>query len=649
MVAPESRDAIEALGRTIVKRPAKKQPDVRPAATSSRTGDVWIYAALLAAVAAIYARALSFDFVNFGDPAENPHAIAGFTRDGLAWALSTLRGGWIPLTRLSQLADCQIFGLNAGMHHLVNVLIHAATSLLLFAVLKRATGARWASAFVAFVFAVHPLQVETVAWVGQRGVLLAGLFSVLAILGYVRSDRRMTIAMFVCAVLSHPAAAALPLLLVVLDVWPLGRFSRASVMEKIPLTAISAAAAIAMLVGHGAGHPNTVVRAAMDVWKVIVPVKLGIFDPSAIVPAWQWAGAAVAMLAVTAVAWIGARSRPELAVGWLWFVAGLAPFTGNVYFSIIGLAILIAWGFSGLPGRVRGAIAIAACAVWSGVSWIEAGYWQNSATLFQHAIESGGGAFAYDRLGESFERDGRLTEAVANFDAAAKLRPDDAAIEADLGSAIAALGKDRAAMPVLQRAVQLGPDAARAHEALGSAHLRAGRKEQAAAEFRKALAIEPGRIEAEAGLGRSLSGQDAAPHLQIALTYFTDRVRLLPDDGSAHLELGKIYAAMGKADDSIVEFSSAVRLSPDNADAHTALGLAFEGRQRMDDAFGELASAVRLRPEDPRAAFRLGELLMKLGRPLEGMQRLERVVKLDPDLPGAREAFDAARKRVYGN
>ncbi len=340
---------------------------------------LWLYSALFLATLAVYAQVAHFDFVNFDDPdyvTANPQVRGGFTGENIAWAFTSGESAnWFPLTRLSHMLDYQLFGMAAGGHHLINVVLHALAVLALFGFLNRATHRQWLSAWVALIFALHPLHVESVAWVAERKDVLSTLFAMLALGSYVRwveapSSRRylMVAAMFGLGLLAKPMVVTLPLIFLLVDVWPLGRGPHWR--EKIPFFALSAVSAvITWVVQQGAGAvrnaeqfpflprvENAAVSYLVYLLRWFWPARLAVFYPyPAEVPVWQAAAGLLSITAITVWTVRSRRTRPYLAIGWLWYLIMLAPVIGLVqvgaqaradrytYMPSVGLAIMLAW------------------------------------------------------------------------------------------------------------------------------------------------------------------------------------------------------------------------------------------------------------------------------------------------------------------
>jgi tetratricopeptide (TPR) repeat protein len=529
--------------------------------------------ALVLASCAVYAQVGRFSFVNYDDP--------DYVRSGNpCWAFtSTEAANWFPITRLSHMLDVELFGMDAGWHHLTSVALHATAAVLLFLFLARATAARGPSAFVAFVFALHPLHVESVAWIAERKDVLCALFWFLALWAYVQGRRAVVITAFVLGLMSKPMIVTLPFVLLLVDLWPLKRGLR--VREKLPLFAIAAAGAVATYAvqyASGAVKPvgalalgNALVSYVTYVATTFWPGGLAVFYPyPAELPLWRIALAATALAAITLGVVRAFRPYPYLAVGWFWFLGTLVPVIGIVqvgaqahadrytYVPMTGLAIMVAWGGADLLRRwprLRAGLAGAACIACAGAAWAQAGYWQNSGTLFAHALDvTEGNYIAEHNLGTYLmEQPGELDEAVAHLQKAVRLRPESGPAHSDLGSALAKM-PDRLpeAITELQTAARLLPDSAIPRDNLARALTQA-------ADMR----YQSGMALAHAG------------RLPEAAAEFEEAVRLQPDYAEAHNNLGVVLSQMpGRQSEAIAHFREALRLRSDYEDARYNLGLA---------------------------------------------------------------------------
>lgn len=648
------------------------------------------------AVLAVYSGVVTHDFVDYDNPVyvtENVHVRDGFTWPGIVWAFtSTEESNWFPLTRLSHMLDCQLFGLASGPQHFTNVLLHAAASLLLFAILKRMTGAPWPSAFVAMAFALHPLHVESVAWVAERKDVLSALFWFLTIWVYLHYVERpatlrylgvpylSVVAFFVCGLLSKPMIVTLPFALLLLDFWPLERLKppvRHVIVEKLPLIALSAAASAVTYIVQARGGAtaltehvrfvprigNALTSYLVYIGKFLWPANLAVFYPYFEVPAWQWILAGAAVCAIT-VFFLWQRSRrPYLLVGWFWYLGTLVPVIGLVqvgsqsradrytYIPAIGLAIIIAWGARELIAN-RTALAVGAIAaglVWCGLTWRNLENWRNSETLFLHALQVTDRNFvAYNNLGSIRRRQGRLEEAASDFQNAVNIQPESPEAQDNLGEALTTLGRNDDAIPHLLAATRARPDFAKAHIDLGSALMRAGRVGEGATQFQEALRLDPTNGDAEYRLAAALMMEhrdaEAMPHFQNALPGLVDTVRRDPGDPDGHYNLGEVYAMMGRTGDAVSEFSAAAGLRPDDPEIHFNLGVALSGDRRLEEASREFAAAAQLRPDYVNAHLALARALARLGRKQDAAAEYAQVLRLAPALDDARKELDSLER-----
>ena len=576
-----------------------------------RPSDLGIYLLLAAAVLVVYGQTLHFDFVTYDDPdyvTANPHVQAGLTWAGIVWAFtSSFAGNWFPLTWLSHMVDCAIFGLDSGWHHFTNVCLHIVSSLVWFAVLQRMTGARWRSAIVAFLFALHPLHVESVAWVAERKDVLSGLFWVLTLWSYVAYTKRpspfrylSTLGLFCLGLMAKQMLVSLPLILLLLDQWPLRRGIR--ILEKLPFFAASvAASAVAFLVHQKEGatayvvlvpavvrFENALVSYVVYILKMVWPSGLAVFYPypleSLVLPA---AIAGIVLGAVTALSVREFPRRPYFTVGWLWYVVTLVPVIGLIqvgaqaradrytYLPMIGLAISLVWGVSEwLQDWPRARMAMAAVAA-SGcliLTWLQVGYWRDSASLYQHAIAvTSDNYVARFNLALVLEARGEPAEAAAQLRETVRIRPFFATAHLELGQLLARLSQPEEGLRELQTAVRLQPDLASAHLGLGSVLAALGRRDEAAVEFSEAIRLQPENADAHYNLGIALAQADKLPE---AAREFEATVRLKPEDAEAHFNLGIALERLGQVDAAIVQFTETLRLKPDLAEA----------RQARDDA-----------------------------------------------------------------
>ena len=668
-------------------------PQPRPAPRS--LSDLWICLALLAATFAVYAPVRHFDFVNFDDPEyvrDNPHVRAGLTSPSLAWAFtSTESANWFPVTRLSHLLDAELFGMRAGLHHLASVLFHALAALCLFAFLRRATGARWPSALVALLFALHPLHVESVAWVAERKDVLCALFWFLALWAYVRYAERpgvrrylLVLAPFCLGLMSKPMIVTLPLVLLLLDVWPLGRLP--ALREKVPFFALSAAGAIATyLVQRGSGAvealaafplglrvENALVSYVIYAAKMLWPARLAVFYPyPSQIPLWQAALAALGLAGISILVLRCRRSRPYLAAGWLWYLVTLAPVIGLVqvgaqaradrymYVPMVGLAIMLAWGVADWlrrAPRLRPAaavLAVAACLLSAAVARAQVEYWKDSQSLFEHALAATDGNYlAHHNLGVALaEMPGRLPDAIAHLQAALRIKPDSARVHTDLGNALSKLpGGASEAVAEYRAALRISPDSAIPHNNLGNTLASMpGRLPEAVAEYQAALAIDPDYAEAHNNLGFALARIPG--RLPDAIREYREALRLRPGYAEADSNLAGALAEIPESlPEAVTEYQAALSSRPDSAELHYGLALALAKMDgRAPDAIAQFEEALRLKPDYAEAHNNLGVVLTAFpNRIAEAIGHFEAAIRIDPNYVDAHYNLGVALANLPG-
>ena len=637
---------------------------------------------LIAAICAAYGQVARFEFIDLDDfySVGNPHVIHGFTRDGFLWAFRSIGGAnWFPLTWFSHMLDRQLFGDHSGYHHLTNVLLHAISSVLLFMVLRRMTGARWPSAFVAFVFAIHPLHVESVAWVSERKDVLSALFWILTLRAYLRYTERpgalrylVTILTFSLGLMSKAMLVTLPFALLLLDAWPLRRFAagtRRVILEKVPMIALSAAVSAVTFYAQRRGGAvsslqqiplagrieNALVSSVAYLIQFLWPADLAVFYPYVTYSVPLTIVAAALLVAITILV-VRARRHLYLAVGWLWYLGTLVPVIGLVqvgaqaradrytYIPLIGISIMIAFGVSDLIQQQRvskvavGTVAAVVCTAWFFVTWKQVGYWRDSVALFEHAIQvTSANDLAYSDLGVALRKQGHLKEAVADFEHALAIRPTSGDAQNNLGEALLTEGHVQQALPHLNEAVRLQPRSIEPRVNLAAALNLAGRTTEAEAQDRLALYYDPDSAEAHGGLGVVLNENGRT---QEALGELEESVRLNPDDAAGHYNLGRVLSQLGRNAEAIAQYAEAVRLQPSSVDAHISLGAALSAQNQPARALVEFQTAERLNPNSVGAHFSAGTALADLGRYDEAIREFQETLGLQPDFTAAKRSIE---------
>ena len=550
------------------------------------------------------------------------------------WAFTAEeQGNWHPITWLSHAIDYQLFRQNPTGHHFTSLLIHAANAVLLFLLLLYASGRVGASLFVAALFAIHPINVESVAWVAERKNVLSTFFFFAALIAYCWYARTPNwrrylafCALFVLGLMSKPMVITLPFVLLLLDYWPLGRIqghpagklptpqSRLSTLiaEKLPLLGLSAASAVITMQAQRAGGAmrstaqfslgvrleNAVVAYAMYLWKMIWPSHLAPLypHPGNSLDTWQVGISALVLLTVTGVV-LRFRSRRYLLTGWLWFLGTLVPVIGLVqvgdqamadryaYIPLIGIFVMIAWGAAdladsrqiGFSGRLIPALCVLLAL--SFVTRRQLEYWSSSYDLWTHALAVTDRNFiAQDNLGGALLLLGKPEEAYSHFLAATQINPLDPMSRSNLGAYLQQKGQLAEAVEQDNRAINLTSDAgllAATYANLGAAYRRLGEDEKARESFDQALRLNPNQSNAYVGLGQLLEKQN---RLDDAITNYARAVELRPTD-MGFLLLGRVLERAGRPTEALVAYQSALRLSPDLPEAQHAVD-ALAGKPR---------------------------------------------------------------------
>jgi protein O-mannosyl-transferase len=496
----------------------------------------------------VFGQTLRYDFVNVDDVdyvLKNLEVARGLTTEGVVWAFTHFHASnWHPLTWISHMLDCQLYGLNPSGHHLTNVLLHSATAILLFLVLRQMTAALWRSAFVAAIFAIHPLRVESVAWVAERKDVLSGLFFVLTIGAYVRYTRRpsatgytLVAVLFALGLMCKPMLVTVPFVLLLLDYWPLDRgggndrnifrILRGLFVEKLPLFALSAASCLITFfaqkcaiqplasVSFPVRAANAAISYAVYLRQLFWPSDLAALYPFPTRSVGLAGMLSLAVLAGISIAVFTLRRHRYLVTGWLWYLIMLGPVIGIVqvgiqahadryaYLPQIGLSLLLTWAAADLCAGWRHhrlflcTLSIVLLAALTIVARTQASYWQNSQSLWTHTIAcTSDNAMAHTNLGEAFYEKGMLNEAMAHYRTALEIDPNQTLAHSALGLALLETGRPDDSVGHLLRALEINPNFADAHYNLGNTFMQTGQANEAIAHFNRAVEINPNDIEA---------------------------------------------------------------------------------------------------------------------------------------------------------
>jgi tetratricopeptide (TPR) repeat protein len=498
----------------------------------------------------VFGQTLRHDFVNVDDTEyvlKNVEVARGLTIEGAAWAFTHFHASnWHPLTWISHMLDCQLFGLKPGGHHFTNVLLHMATALSLFLVLRQMTAALWRSAFVAAAFAIHPLRVESVAWVAERKDVLSGLFFVLTIGAYVRYMRRPSRAgyaavtvLFALGLMCKPMLVTLPFVLLLLDYWPLNRFGQAGarnflqvmrrlLLEKLPLFALATASCLITLFAQkGVIQPFASISfpfRAANAFISCAAYLRQLFWPSNLAALYPFPSGGIALPGILSLILLAGislgifvlrRRYPYLVTGWLWYLIMLGPVIGILqvgiqaradrytYLPQIGLYVLLTWAVADLCERWRytrlvpGILALILLPALAFTARLQASYWQDSQSLWTHAIAcTADNAAAQTNLGQAYYEKRTLDKAIAHYERALQIEPDQVLAHSALGLALLDSGRPDESVTHLRKALEINPNFADAHYNLGNTFLQMGRASEALAQYYQTLAINPHDIEA---------------------------------------------------------------------------------------------------------------------------------------------------------
>jgi len=609
---------------------------------------VWICALLTSITLTAFWPVLNNDFIKLDDHQyllQNPNVQHGLTWESVKWAFQAgYASNWHPLTWLSHLLDVEMFGFNPCGHHAVNLLLHVANTVLLFLILRRMTGALWRSAFVAALFAVHPLHVESVAWAAERKDVLSGFFFMLTLGAYLRYVEAMsakwrwyslTLMLFALGLMSKPMLVTVPCLLLLLDVWPLKRLDLTNkkscltsspplLVEKIPFLILCAASSYVTFVAQDKGHSvsalatlpldyrlaNAVASYCKYLGKTIWPTNLAIFYPyptghDGLPGQWQdWQIPLATLLLAAGCLFVCARIKatPWLAIGWFWYLGMLVPVIGIVqvgaqsmadrytYLPLIGLFIGFSWTMVELLGSHRagkltliyaGAAVIAICIL---ATRRQTQLWRNSFTLFSHALEvDANNAVAHDILGQELWKQGQHKAAKEHFLAAIRSDPHYEDAPHDFAVSATQLGATLAMQGKLAEAVE---------------------------EFQSALQVKP-TPQTYNALGMAL--WQLGRHAE-ALEQYAQALRLQPEDAAAHEHLGMLYLGEGQLNDAAKQFEETWRLRPDAQSRHD-LGMARAMQGRVEEAISQLKEALQLEPDSVATLNDLAWILATTSNP----------------------------------
>jgi tetratricopeptide (TPR) repeat protein len=578
---------------------------------------------------AIYWPVRHHQFVNYDDGLyvfDNPVVKHGLTWPGVQWAFTTLEvSNWHPLTWLSHMVDVELFGLeNAGSHHIVSVFIHALNTVLLFTALVRLTGSHWRSAFVAVVFCLHPLRVESVAWIAERKDVLSAFFGLGSILLYAQFAQQgnwrnyaLALLFFALSLMAKPMLVTLPCIFLLLDYWPLQRWNRIGgnrsatqlIVEKLPLVIMTAWSCWITVTAQRLGGSispleqiaidervqNAIVTYAAYLWKFLWPTDLAVLYPH---PgdweSWRVALSAAVLLAISVFVAAMRRRAPALLTGWLWYLGTLVPVIGLVqvgvqamadrytYVPQIGLAIMLAWSLPPLKRpEFRAVIGSLSVMILVTLSWMtsrQVRYWRDSISLFERTISiTSNNYIAHHNLAYAYEKERQYDKAIEMYERTLDIKPDYVTGHNNLGLLIAGRDPD-AGVYHLRRAVELKPNSSLLRSNLGLALANKGLLDEAIAELERAVQIDPRDAQAHVNLGRVLTKKQKFPE---AIDHYLAALMIESDKPDVHCDLGVALAHEGDLERAIAHFEAALKIQPDFEKAKTFRAKAIEQLQQL--------------------------------------------------------------------
>jgi Tfp pilus assembly protein PilF len=600
------------------------------AKNSNKNRSLLICLALMVVTIAVYCQVYSFEFIDYDDPDyvyENPNIQAGLTLKAVEWAFTAgYAANWHPLTWLSHTLDWRLFGSNPAGHHITNLIFHIANTLLLFIVLSQMTGALWPSAFVAALFALHPLHVESVAWIAERKDVLSTFFWMLTMWAYLQYVKRPKISryllitiFFALGLMTKPMLVTLPFVLLLLDYWPLNRISCIDwrilyrlILEKIPFIVLSAVlSVVAFLAQQRSGAMpllaviplkfricNAFISYTKYIDKMVWPARLALFypHPGRNVSFLHAAISAVLLLAVTIVVLRFAKNRRYLFTGWFWYLGTLVPAIGLVqvgdqamadrysYITLTGLFIIIAWGAADLLGKWRyrkitlWLSALLVLSVLTIVTHLQVRHWKDTVAISQRSLKVAGDSFRiHVAIAEAFRKQGRFEEAIRHNREALRIIPQNVTVLNNLGIVLSRTGRIDEAVGCYKKAIEADPCDSEAWLNLGYILIDKGEFTEAVSLCRKALKIKPDLNEIRLFLGTTLA--DRGEFAQ-AVKEYEDFLRLYPQNAVGHNDFAVILFRQGEFDQAIEHFNLAIQIDPDYTLAKNNLNSALIGKQK---------------------------------------------------------------------
>ena len=664
------------------------------------TLSILIMILIISCVIFVYWQVKSHDFINFDDPdyvITNNFVHKGISIESIQWAFHIPQKGdksyWHPLTWLSHMLDYQFFGLDAGMYHLMNLLYHIINVILLYLVFFKMTGAVWRSAFVAALFGLHPMNVDSVAWIAERKNLLSTTFWLLTILLYIYYIRRPTIfkyliviLTFVLGLLAKPMIVTLPFVLLLLDYWPLNRINENHlrninnienkhnlrlfniILEKIPMIILSIICIYissmslrntgidikAIEVPMGLRIENAIVSYLHYIWKMFFPIDLTFFYPFPnSISMIRVVGSLLVLICISLLTILTLKKYPYFIVGWLWFVGTLVPVSGIIqgglwpamaerwaYVPFIGLFIIIAWGIPDIIRKLYDHRITYTIIYTSGIlvlifciiiSLRQVAYWENDLSLFSHAINvNPENDVAYVNLGKAYENKGKNEIAIHHYEEALKIHRNNYVAMNCLGDLYYKLGMQDKSIYFYKESIRYNPYYASAHMGLGTVYVTRGEIDNAIKQFLYTISIDPANTLAFYNLGILYIKKG---ELNKAKEYILYALKLDPNDADTHYTLGVLLMNQSRLNDAIDQFNETIKINPKHNDAPRSKMFALNYKKKIDDDIIELEKIIKTEPDNPKILQKLAIMYSLIREDTRALDCLQRLVQIQPDNP----------------
>ncbi len=607
----------------------------------------------------VYLQVGNHDFINYDDGlyvTENHYVKKGVTHESIAWAFTaTHSANWHPITWLSHMLDVSLYGMNSGNHHLINVLFHIANTMLLFLLFRRMTGNLFQCSFIAALFAIHPLHVESVAWVAERKDVLSTFFGMLTMGAYIRYVEKpgikiyfSTLLLFVLGLMSKPMLVTLPFVLLLLDYWPLRRFGNTGdklkneefyargnikniIIEKIPLFMLSTASCILTFsvqkiggaVGSLGAYPldiriaNILISYIDYIGKMLWPFHLSVFYPlSNDISIWKVINSIIILAIISTIAVRHIKQNPWFLIGWLWYLGTLVPVIGLVqvglqamadrytYIPLIGIFVIIAWGIPELVVKLKyketwQALAASVFFIFLMViSWLQVRHWADSTTIFKNALDNTTGNYvAHNNLGRALSDQGKIDEAIKHYKHALQIHPYPERPYTNLGAALFVQSRYNEAIKCYYDALRFAPDYFMAHNNLGIVFAAQGRFDEAVLHYSKALQLSPDFEEIYNNLGVAFAAQE---RFDDAINSFLLALKKNPTYSEAYNNLGLAVIRKGLIEKAVLYFQEALRLKPGYTEAQRNLNRALSDLKKIENAVSRMQDALKINPHGER-------------------------------------------------